>query len=61
MGRIDSTETTLLLAHKAPSAPLKFPLGLAPVHIRPYLELIRLEKVSQRITMPSFMLTISLS
>jgi hypothetical protein len=47
MGRSDSTETTLLLVHKSPSAPgPKFPLRLAPPSVRPYLELIRLEKVN---------------
>lgn len=46
MGRSDNTETTLLLSHKTLSTPSpKFPLGLAPVSVRPYLELIRLEKV----------------
>ena len=48
MGRSSSTETTLLLLHKAPISPVtppKFPLGLVPASVRPYLELIRLEKV----------------
>ncbi|GLB39545.1 putative ubiA prenyltransferase family protein [Lyophyllum shimeji] len=52
MGRSFSTETTLLIAHKAPSKPaLKFPLGLVPEHVRPYLELIRLEKPTGTILM----------
>ncbi|KAG5651463.1 hypothetical protein H0H81_008548, partial [Sphagnurus paluster] len=43
MGR--STETTLLIAYKAPTkATLKFPLGLVSEDVRPYMELIRLEK-----------------
>ena len=52
MGRSSSTETTLLLLHKAPISPVtppKFPLGLAPAPVRPYLELIRLEKVRARL------------
>lgn len=45
MGHTPSNETTTLLPHKLPSKPLKFPLGLVSEGVRPYLELIRLEKV----------------
>lgn len=46
MGRSASTETTLLISHRAPVKPaLRFPLGLFPEPSRPYLELIRLDKV----------------
>ncbi|RDB17109.1 4-hydroxybenzoate polyprenyltransferase, mitochondrial [Hypsizygus marmoreus] len=52
MGQNFDVETTLLIAHKAPSRPcIKFPLGHAPVHVRPYLELIRLEKPTGTILM----------
>jgi 4-hydroxybenzoate polyprenyltransferase len=46
MGRTSSNETTALLPHQLPYKPLKFPLGLVSEDVRPYLELIRLEKVS---------------
>ena len=50
MDQHKSDETTLLLGHDhkyQPSpASLKFPLGLVSPTVRPYLELIRLEKVS---------------
>ena len=42
MGRTINHETMALLSHQVP---LKFPLGLVSEHVRPYLELIRLEKV----------------
>lgn len=45
MGRTPSNETTTLLPHQVPAKPLKFPLGLVSERVRPYLELIRLEKV----------------
>ncbi|KAF5373470.1 hypothetical protein D9615_009485 [Tricholomella constricta] len=52
MGRSSKTETTLLIAHKGPSKPaLKFPLGLVSENVRPYLELIRLEKPTGTILM----------
>ncbi|KAF9462241.1 UbiA prenyltransferase family-domain-containing protein [Collybia nuda] len=52
MGRNDNTETTLLLSHKTPSIPSpKFPLGLVSESVRPYLELIRLEKPTGTILM----------
>jgi hypothetical protein len=42
-----STETASLLPSQGTTSkpPLKFPLGLVPESVRPYLELIRLEKV----------------
>jgi hypothetical protein len=46
MGRSPSNEQTALLPHQLSSKPLKFPLGLVSEGVRPYLELIRLEKVS---------------
>ena len=45
MGRISDAEVAPLVADKTSAAPLKFPLGLVPEPVRPYLELIRLEKV----------------
>jgi hypothetical protein len=45
MGRYNNDETSFLLGHEPKVAPPKFPLGLFPASIRPYLELIRLEKV----------------
>lgn len=45
MGHTSSNETAALLPHQLTSKPLKFPLGLASEGVRPYLELIRLEKV----------------
>ncbi|CAA7263365.1 unnamed protein product [Cyclocybe aegerita] len=44
-------ETTLLLHSKPTPPPPKFPLNLAPVALRPYLELIRLEKPTGTILM----------
>lgn len=45
MGRISDAEAAALLSDDTPTAPLKFPLGIVPEPMRPYLELIRLEKV----------------
>jgi hypothetical protein len=46
MGRSPPSEMTVLIMHKPTiNAPPKFPLGLVPEPVRPYLELIRLEKV----------------
>lgn len=47
MGRYNDDETSFLLGHEPKVAPPKFPLGLFPASIQPYLELIRLEKVFQ--------------
>jgi len=46
MGRSAPNEMTVLIMHKPTTnaPPLKFPLGLVPESVRPYLELIRLEK-----------------
>ncbi|KAG6825829.1 hypothetical protein H0H93_000249, partial [Arthromyces matolae] len=50
MGR--SNETTFLIGLENPPKPtLKFPLGLVPAHVRPYLELIRLDKPTGTILM----------
>lgn len=49
MGNSSDNETTLLISHTSPpTTPLKFPLGLVSESVRPYLELIRLEKVRTR-------------
>lgn len=49
MGNSSDNETTLLISHTIPpTRPLKFPLGLVSESVRPYLELIRLEKVRTR-------------
>ncbi|KAH6903307.1 4-hydroxybenzoate polyprenyl transferase [Coprinopsis sp. MPI-PUGE-AT-0042] len=44
MGRSHSTSETTPLLNSSPAPPLKFPLGLVSPTVRPYLELIRLEK-----------------
>ncbi|RXW24603.1 hypothetical protein EST38_g1207 [Candolleomyces aberdarensis] len=44
MGQISDAEGTPLLSRDTSTTPLKFPLGLVPEHVRPYLELIRIEK-----------------
>ncbi|KAH0578763.1 hypothetical protein H2248_003883 [Termitomyces sp. 'cryptogamus'] len=50
MGRSD--ETILLIAHRnSPKYVIRFPLDLAPSHVRPYLELIRLEKPTGTVLM----------
>lgn len=46
MGRSPCDEQTTLVPRQVPLKPLKFPLGLVSESVRPYLELIRLEKVS---------------
>lgn len=51
MGYAPSSETTALLPHQLPSKPLKFPLGLVSENVRPYLELIRIEKPTGTILM----------
>ena len=50
MGRTSIKDTTPLLPHALPDKPIKFPLGLVSEGVRPYLELIRLEKASQFLT-----------
>lgn len=52
MGNSSYNETTLLISHTIPpTTPLKFPLGLVSESVRPYLELIRLEKPTGTILM----------
>lgn len=51
MGYTPTNEATTLLPHHLPSKPLKFPLGLVSEGVRPYLELIRLEKPTGTILM----------
>lgn len=45
MGRGASTENASLLVNNAMPTPTKFPLNMVSVSVRPYLELMRLEKV----------------
>ncbi|KAJ2916187.1 hypothetical protein MD484_g4199, partial [Candolleomyces efflorescens] len=44
MGRISDAEAAAPLSDGTPAAPLRFPLGMVSEPMRPYLELIRLEK-----------------
>ncbi|KAF8965820.1 UbiA prenyltransferase family-domain-containing protein [Flammula alnicola] len=51
MGRITENESTLLISHEGVVCPPKFPLGLVSPSLRPYLELIRLEKPTGTVLM----------
>ncbi|KIJ96598.1 hypothetical protein K443DRAFT_682224 [Laccaria amethystina LaAM-08-1] len=52
MGNSSDNETTLLISHTTPpTTHLKFPLGLVSESVRPYLELIRLEKPTGTVLM----------